>query len=179
LYPFADCDKENCLKKFPFKVKDITMIQKILVAVDGSAYSLRAALLGAKILHPNPSGILTLLHIAKPQSPMEWFQGAGSDIQGAPDKERQALERALAEGHKILKETEEALSTTKTGETFKTEKLVVPGEPAAKIVETAEAKGSELIIMGCRGLGGIRKVLLGSVSEKVLSLSRCPVLVVK
>lgn len=155
------------------------MIQQILVAVDGSPYSLRAARLGAKILHPHPSGLLTLLHVARPLSGMDWFQGAGSDIQGAAEKERKALETAFAEGHKLLKETEEALKDLMTEDTFQVEKLVVPGDPATKIVETAENKGSELIILGCRGIGAIRKVFLGSVSQKVLSLSLCPVLVVK
>lgn len=155
------------------------MIHKILAAVDGSPYSLRAARLGAEILLPNPTGILTLLHIARPLSDLEWFQGVGSDIQTAPDKERQALERALAAGRALLNEIEAALLDLLTDKTLQVEKWVVPGDPAAKIVETAESKGAEFIVLGSRGLGRIRKAFLGSVSKKVLSISRLPVLVVK
>ena len=82
------------------------MINQILVAVDGSPFSLRAARLGAKILHKNTSGVLTLLTIAKPQSDLEWFQGLGRRIKEAPGKERQALEAAFAKGQEILREAE-------------------------------------------------------------------------
>jgi nucleotide-binding universal stress UspA family protein len=53
------------------------------------------------------------------------------------------------------------------------------GDPAAEIVATADDFDSDLVVVGARGLGGMARVLLGSVSQKVLHHARCPVLIVK
>jgi nucleotide-binding universal stress UspA family protein len=60
---------------------------------------------------------------------------------------------------------------------FKTE--VVQGRPVDRILEYAESKGIELIIMGGTGLSGVAKLAaLGSVSRGVLERSKCPVMIV-
>jgi nucleotide-binding universal stress UspA family protein len=48
-----------------------------------------------------------------------------------------------------------------------------------EIVALAEEIGTGLIVMGSRGLGGIRRVLMGSVSDSVVGHAHCPVLVVR
>jgi nucleotide-binding universal stress UspA family protein len=53
------------------------------------------------------------------------------------------------------------------------------GEPAAEILDEADACGAELIVLGTRGLGGAQRWLVGSVSTKVLHHARCSVLVVR
>lgn len=53
------------------------------------------------------------------------------------------------------------------------------GPPDKEIVATAEDIGASLIVMGSRGLGGLRRSLLGSVSESVMRHAHCPVLVVR
>lgn len=56
---------------------------------------------------------------------------------------------------------------------------VVQGRPVDKILEYAESKGIELIIMGNTGLSGVGKLAaLGSVSRGVLERSKCPVMIV-
>lgn len=52
------------------------------------------------------------------------------------------------------------------------------GEPARVILEEAEALGAELIVMGTHGRTGIDRVLFGSVAEKVVRASPCPVFTV-
>jgi nucleotide-binding universal stress UspA family protein len=52
------------------------------------------------------------------------------------------------------------------------------GEPAAAILETARADGADLIVMGTQGLGGFRKWLLGSTTERLLRQTHVPVLAV-
>ena len=48
-----------------------------------------------------------------------------------------------------------------------------------EIVALAEELGADLIVMGSRGLGGLRRVLMGSVSDSVVRHAHCPVLVVR
>jgi hypothetical protein len=59
------------------------------------------------------------------------------------------------------------------------ESRVVVGEPDAAIVEAAQKSRTELIVMGSHGRTGFKRLLLGSVAERVIGLSVCPVLVVK
>jgi len=51
--------------------------------------------------------------------------------------------------------------------------------PAEHVLKTAERTRTDMIVMGARGLSKLKKAILGSVSEKVLRKSTCPVLVVK
>jgi nucleotide-binding universal stress UspA family protein len=56
------------------------------------------------------------------------------------------------------------------------EGAVREGQPAA--VLTDEAEGADLLVLGSRGLGGFRELLLGSVSHQCAQHARCPVLIV-
>lgn len=49
---------------------------------------------------------------------------------------------------------------------------------ASAIIEEAEARNADLIVMGTRGLTGIKHVALGSVADRVVRLAPCPVLTV-
>jgi nucleotide-binding universal stress UspA family protein len=53
------------------------------------------------------------------------------------------------------------------------------GQVDLEIVALAEELGAGLIVMGSRGLGGVRRALIGSVSESVVRHAHCPVLVVR
>ena len=53
------------------------------------------------------------------------------------------------------------------------------GVPAAEIVALGEDIDAGLIVVGSRGLGGVRRALIGSVSEAVTRHAHCPVLVVR
>jgi nucleotide-binding universal stress UspA family protein len=53
------------------------------------------------------------------------------------------------------------------------------GRPDAEIVKLAEEIGAGLIVMGSRGLGGIRRAVMGSVSDSVVRHAHCPVMVVR
>ena len=56
---------------------------------------------------------------------------------------------------------------------------VLEGNPGNEIIEYADENDRDLIIMGSRGLNGLREWFLGSVSHAVLQRSHCPVLIVK
>ncbi len=53
------------------------------------------------------------------------------------------------------------------------------GQVDLEIVVLAEELGAGLIVMGSRGLGGVRRALMGSVSDSVVRHAHCPVLVVR
>jgi nucleotide-binding universal stress UspA family protein len=53
------------------------------------------------------------------------------------------------------------------------------GSPARTIIEHAAETGSDLIVMGTHGRGGMAHLLLGSVAERVVRTARCPVLTVR
>jgi nucleotide-binding universal stress UspA family protein len=56
---------------------------------------------------------------------------------------------------------------------------IVEGRVAPEIVGLAEEIGAGLIVLGSRGLGGIRRALMGSVSDSVVRHAHCPVMVVR
>lgn len=58
------------------------------------------------------------------------------------------------------------------------EKLSLSGDPADAIVETARKRGADMIVVGHRGIGPVREMLLGSVSQKILHQAPCNVLTV-
>lgn len=61
---------------------------------------------------------------------------------------------------------------------IKTETIVREGEPHEKIVEIAEEKVADIIFMGSHGRTGLKKLVMGSVTEKVIGFSTCPVMVI-
>ncbi|MFN8006187.1 MAG: universal stress protein [Terriglobia bacterium] len=58
----------------------------------------------------------------------------------------------------------------------KSESLVVVYTPVTAILQTAQERKADLIVMGTHGRGGISRVMLGSVTERVLREAHCPVL---
>jgi nucleotide-binding universal stress UspA family protein len=94
---------------------------------------------------------------------------------------RQSLHDALAaleaERAAALERTLAALVPTMKRATA--EVSVVTGAPADVIVREAERRGSDLIVLGARGLGMVKRLLLGSVSEAVVRHAARPVLVVR
>ena len=61
----------------------------------------------------------------------------------------------------------------------KVETGIVEGSPAESIIEVANTRKSDLIVMGSRGLGRLAGLVLGSTSQKVVAHAPCPVLIVR
>lgn len=57
--------------------------------------------------------------------------------------------------------------------------IIEEGEPGAVIVEAAKSMGINQIVMGVSGLGKVKELFMGSVNRRVVTLSPCPVTVVK
>ena len=56
---------------------------------------------------------------------------------------------------------------------------LIEGSPAEAIIEVAETRQSDVIVMGSRGMGTLAGLLLGSTSQKVVSHASCPVLIAR
>ena len=57
--------------------------------------------------------------------------------------------------------------------------VVRSGEPADEIVRLADEEHADMIVMGTQGRTGLERLMLGSVAERVIRRSRCPVLTVR
>lgn len=141
-------------------------IKKILVPVDGSASSNRAAEFGAR-LAADTGASLTLLFAFEPTGPATMGMASLSKKEVKDTVDRIA-EKALAGAIK---------ATAKAGVTAKQQ--VALGHPAADIIDFAKKDKSDLIVMGSRGLSPMKGLLLGSVSEKVLRHASCAVTIVR
>ena len=84
------------------------------------------------------------------------------------------LDSVTKAGNVILDRALEMVPAGVTKESFSD-----TGSPAVVILDFAETNDIDLIVMGSRGLGVVKGVLLGSVSQYVVEQSKCPVLVVK
>ena len=72
-----------------------------------------------------------------------------------------------------------AIAERHAGSGVKLHVRVVEGTPSLAITDAAEQLDAKLIVMGTRGLTGLRHLLLGSVAERTMRTAPCPVLTVK
>jgi len=144
------------------------MIAKILVPTDGSELSILAARYAA-YLATKVEGKITLLHVVEP-SHLPYSTARISD------KKRREFEDAMEEtGKSILRLTQKELVDAGIAADI----VMQRGRPSDVICSTAEEGDYDLIIIGSTGRSGIKSVLLGSVSQSVVRLAPCPVLIVK
>jgi nucleotide-binding universal stress UspA family protein len=142
------------------------MLGHILVAVDGSEGSKRAA----KFAHDvavKTGARLTLLYVLDIPTmiPLAPFDSVG--IVGQPPGPEE-----LKAADSLLKEIARDLPTAQT------ETRVEIGNPAHVITEQAEKLGCDHVVVGARGLGAPGRWLLGSTSDRVVHHSKVPVTVV-
>jgi nucleotide-binding universal stress UspA family protein len=84
-------------------------------------------------------------------------------------------EQIIKEGKRSL---EEALSSAKDAG-HNVSGSVEDGHPSEIILRLAESEGSDLIVLGRRGISGVERFLMGGVSSSVVNHSKCDVLIVK
>jgi nucleotide-binding universal stress UspA family protein len=99
-------------------------------------------------------------------------------VYGDPPAALAAL-RVLAEAEKWVADElgKWADAARKRGITVRT--VVRRGSPSAEIVALASEEHADLVIMGTHGRGGVSRVLLGSVADRVIRTASCPVLTVR
>jgi nucleotide-binding universal stress UspA family protein len=145
---------------------------KILLATDGSAEAQLAAATAADLAQ----GTNSELHVVYVgHMPPVFYESPGAWALD-PDLQDRMGERA-EEGTRTKLDEEVQRLRAAGGEVTGAHARV--GRPDAEIVKLAEELGAGLIVLGSRGLGPLRRALLGSVSDSVVRHARCPVLVVR
>jgi len=142
-------------------------IKKILCPVDfseSSAYALRYALAFAVAYDAD----LELLHVMEMPFLPPYSTTAAPDLSMTIERIMQESQQALDE----LVERNKALHPRVTGR-------MVVGTPFIEIINAAKEGGVDLVVVGTHGRTGLKQILIGSVAEKVVRKSPCPVLAVK
>ena len=140
------------------------MFEHILLGVDGSEHALHAAQKAAELARTVNSKILRIVIAYEPVP----------SYLGEPNMQT-AISARMKEAETILEKAMEAVGKI-PGEVH-TE--ILEGPPAEAILDVANTRKSDLIVMGSRGLGPLRGAMLGSQSQKVVQHAPCPVLIVR
>ncbi len=141
-------------------------MNKILVSVDGSKNS-KQALEKAKGLANLSEGEVLILHVINDTVNNPYL---------ALNDYKKAIDNAFVEqGDIILNEAKELFADTN----IEVKTLLEHGDPGKVIIDISEKENVDLIIMGSRGLNPLSRMMLGSVSNKVLNNSKTSVLIVK
>ena len=142
---------------------------KILLAVDGSQYSTEAAKEVASRPWPEGTTVRVLSAVAPvPPPAAELWYGAGGNLESA-QQEAQAHAERLTAG------VAEKLRASSLG----VETAVRDGDPRSCIVDEAREWDADLIVVGSHGYTGLKRWLLGSVAQSVVSHAPCSVEVVR
>ncbi|HET7615575.1 MAG TPA: universal stress protein [Bacillales bacterium] len=173
--------------------------KKILVAFDGSEGSLKALHHAIDYAETNGSELTVVTvvkshkrgeHVRAVPAPNatnttnmtagnEMYQMAPRTINARAEQSEVhhevSDEKTMAKGEDLLREAKAVLEKSPV----RAETSVLDGDAAEEIDAYAVVNETDLIVIGSRGLSGLKKLVLGSVSEKVVGKAHCPVLVVK
>jgi len=146
---------------------------KILVCTDGSKYSQKALEKASVIVKGCNVNEIAIIHV------YEKFDSFPISVEGNIEQmeiNRLMMEEYRKKGEKILSEALKFME----GKNIKARTILKKGHPADTIISIAQEEGFDMIVIGSRGLGGLKKLFLGSVSNAIIQeVKNCSVLVVK
>ena len=140
-------------------------IQNILIPTDGSDYSIRAAVYGidiAKMLNAQ----VTIVYVID--------EAVLEQISKITEREHVELE-LKKDGQRNMN----YILSMAQKEGVKAFSLLAKGRPYEQIVHLAKGLNMNLIVMGTYGRRAVERILIGSVAERVIEYTSCPVIVVK
>lgn len=153
-------------------------LSRILVAIDGSIPSMHAVDYAISIAIKNNSQLFVLYVIDAYKYPH-----LPSSIILAPTFGTEKYLEERSEAEKLMDKIKEKFKL-KINDYTKSEELetkIIEGAKSAAttIMEFAETKNVDLIIIGSKGRTGFKKLLLGGVSSSIIKNAHCPVLVIR
>ena len=148
-------------------------MKRILVPTDGSAHARRAIELATDIALQY-GAMLYLLHVVSestiPDEVLEYIR-----VERLEEPPERVYLQKIGEG--IISAAEREVRNK--GMKKEVQSAVVQGDPAETIINFAREKGVDMIMLGSRGLGQVKGMLLGSVSSKVCHVADCTCVTVK
>jgi nucleotide-binding universal stress UspA family protein len=150
-----------------------TLFSKIIVPIDGSDYSFKAAEYAIDIAKRYESEI-TLISIVASRV----RYGASSGVFGAipPSYLKRYENEAKKWFNRVLVKVKNDGSKVKK---IKTDVITTPLSIVSTILQYAQKDDADLIVIGTRGITGFKKMLVGSVASGVVTYAHCPVLVIR
>lgn len=140
-------------------------MRKLLIAVDGSQHSDRAAQFAVDFVKEHGPVEIHLVNVEP--KPLAW-QTRGVEPEAIRAHLATLSHETMQSAHAILKRAD-----------VPNRMHVRIGDVAEEVVALAEKLGCDVIVLGTRGLGAIAGLSIGSISRKVLHLSHLPVICVK
>ena len=154
------------------------MFTDILVPLDGSELSERALPI-AQNLAQSSQATVHLIHMVSREHELGAGRGmefSAQSVELEMDMARRLTESRLGQGKLYLEEKGSQLS--KAGIKIETEFAVKAGDPAQNIIDYVKDHSISLVVMSTHGRGGVRRLLVGSVTDRVIRSCEVPVLVV-
>ena len=148
------------------------MIQRILVATDGSDHARKAIELASDIAKRNHSSVYLMHVVHEPKVP----EGVAELVKQEHIPESPSCVHIQVLAERILGPAKRMLKGRGIGQVFP---VMADGKPADKIIEFARNQGVDLIVMGTRGLSRLGRLFLGSISDQVRHLAPCTCITVK
>jgi universal stress protein A len=145
------------------------LINRILIPIDFSEVSLQALDYAVELGKPFGTELVAV-HVVEPI-----YYATPADVYGPSANLGMLLEEQQRVAAEQLAELEERLM--KRGATIET--VLESGVPYQKIIEAAEQRKVDLVVMATHGRTGLSHLLLGSVAERVVRSAACPVLTVR
>ncbi|XP_060067360.1 putative universal stress protein SAUSA300_1656 [Ylistrum balloti] len=142
----------------------------VLIAMDGSEHAKFAFNYYMEQIHSPKFNIVMVHVVGSPESlhKTEWYKAHDSDT----------IHKILEEEKAKLKETLEGYGQLlKDAEVDGTVQSIHAAQPGRGIIQAAEECNAQMIVTGCRGIGKVRRTLMGSVSDYVVHHATVPTLV--
>ena len=144
----------------------LTNYSRIVVAYDHSELSKKALKMAMDLAKQDQQIEVFVVMVMQPEKAIPYAYGLGVVAQ---------LESQLEKANTVRVEIEQELKSLPN----KTKALLLQGNPGLMIVDFVKQNDADLVVMGSRGLSGLKELFLGSVSHYVVQKAPCPVLIVK
>jgi nucleotide-binding universal stress UspA family protein len=145
------------------------MADVVVLCTDGSEASLGALRSGLHVVRAGVEPVIVT--VAEPSDPM-LLAGTGMAAGTMSPQAYDDMEKARhAEAHRVVEATADALDLAGA------RREVLEGDPATALCQFATDTSAIAIVIGTRGQGGIKRAVLGSVSDQVVRHAPCPVVV--
>ena len=152
-------------------LSEIIKFENILVPLDGSGYSIKAVEYAGRMAKGFNSKLIALYILP---SSIRYNLPSNKEDSEINSQFNQIIQGSYIEAQNWLKDIAKKIDIE-----IVTEVIIAKESIISEIIEFAEQRNIDLIIMGTRGRTGFKKLLLGSVASGVVTYSHCPVLVIR